>query len=90
MIKAIAGVIILLLLSVGAYFTFQAGVDSERAEQAANRDKARKKDEKKVESVNKFKAKQKVITREKIKHIKQAVDPTGCADIPLVDMGFRL
>lgn len=90
MIKAVASVIILLLLAVGAYFTFQAGVDAERAEQAANREAAREKDSKKVEKVNKFKEKQKVVIREKIKYIKTAPDPTGCADIPLVDMGFGL
>lgn len=90
MIKVVARVVVLSLLAIGAYFIFQAGVDSERAEQAKNKEKTRKKGEVKVEKVIDFKEKQKVIIREKIKYIKQAPDPTGCADIPLVDMGFGL
>jgi len=90
MVKIIAVVVIMSMLGAAAYFIFEAGVDSERAEQAKNREIAREKDVKKVKKVTEFKQKQKVIYREKIKYIKQVVDPTGCADIPLVDMGFGL
>ena len=85
-----SGLVITALLGAGLYFTFQAGVDSERAEQAANRDKEAKKDEKKVETIIKYKEKIKVVYRDKIKRIKVAQDSTGCADVKLIDMGFGL
>ena len=90
MIKAVAAVVILSMLGIAAYFIFQAGVDSERSEQAKNKEIARKKDRKKVETFNEYKAKLKATYEKRIKDIKTAKDPTGCADIPLVDMGFGL
>ena len=85
-----SGLVILALLAGGAWFSYRSGVNHERAEQAANRDKEAKKDEKKVEKVIQYKEKIKVVYRDKIKRIKVAQDPTGCADVKLTDMGFGL
>jgi len=85
-----SGLVILALLAGGAWFSYKSGVNHERAEQAANRDKEAKKDEKKVEIVIKYKEKLKVVYRDKIKIIKTASDSTGCADTKLIDMGFGL
>jgi len=89
-LKLVVGVIIIAALMGGAWFSYNSGVNHERAEQAANRDKEAKKDEKKVEAVIKYREKIKVVYRDKIKRIKVAQDLTGCADVKLIDMGFGL
>jgi len=83
-----SGLIILALLAGGAWFSYKSGVNHERAEQAANREKEAKKDEKKVEAVIKYKEKLKTIYKEKIKYVKTANDKTGCLDADLRDIGL--
>ena len=85
-----AAIAIMGLLGAGVWFTYNAGISHERAEQAANREKEAKKDEAKVEKVIEYRDKIKVIYRDKIKLIKSAKDTTGCADTKLTDMGFSL
>lgn len=78
-----------LLIAIG-WFSYNAGQDSIRAEIARTEQKAKVADAGKVEQVIKYKEKIKVVYRDKVIKIKQAKDITGCADVKLTDMGFRL
>lgn len=53
-------------------------------------DQAEVKDKESVKEVIKWREKEKVVFRDKVKKIYIAQDPTGCADTKLTDMGFGL
>jgi len=90
MVKLIAAIVIMSMLGAAAWFIFEAGVDSCKAKKLESLGKELKADEKKVEYIIQYKDKIKVVYRDKVKLITEAKDPTGCADVKLVDMGFRL
>lgn len=69
---------------------YEAGYNAHKAEISDNKDKADKKDKIAVKEIIKWRDKEKVIFRDKVKYIKIAQDPTGCADTKLTDMGFGL
>lgn len=53
-------------------------------------DKAEEKDKKAIETIIKWRTKEKKIYVNKIKYIDAVKDTTGCADTKLIDMGFSL
>lgn len=71
-----------------SYFMYDKGIDTERARQAVLIEEAKNEERVKVEEVIKYRDKIKVVYRDRIKKIKVAQDPTGCADTTLGDMGF--
>ena len=88
---------VIILISVVAgilWGVFEAGHSSgytlHKTEIADNKDDADKADQGKVKTVIKWRIKEKVKYRDKIKYIRTAEDPTGCADTLLSDMGFGL
>lgn len=86
----IGSIAVVVIIAVTAWFSFNAGVNSCIAKQAEDRTEAIETDKEKVKEVIKYKTKIKVVTRDKIKYIKQVQDKTGCADVKLTDMGFGL
>lgn len=79
---------VLAVIAVTAYFGYQAGADSIRADLADALAKAGELENKKVNEVIKWKEKEKVVYRDRIQKIKVAADPTGCLDTDLRDVGL--
>ena len=69
---------------------WKQGYNAHKAEVADVKDDADAKDKKSVKEIIKWREKEKVIYRDKIKKIYIAKDATGCADVKLIDMGFGL
>lgn len=69
---------------------YDAGYNAHKAEVTDAKDDAEDKDTSAVKEVIKWRDKEKVIYRDKIKYIKAAKDTTGCADTKLTDMGFSV
>ena len=89
-VKIIA-LFILLTLFAGTYLAGRsAGYNECVAENAAEKDAADAEDAASVKEIIKWRDKEKVIYRDKVKKIYLAQDPTGCADTKLTNMGFGL
>lgn len=67
-----------------------AGYNNCQKELKDSEDEAEAEDKADVKEIIKWREKEKVIYRDKIKKIYLAKDSTGCADIKLIDMGFGL
>ena len=72
------------------YQVDMGGYNRHKAEVADTKDEAEEGDKKAVETVIKWRTKEKVIFRDKIKKIYVAKDATGCLDTKLIDMGIGL
>jgi hypothetical protein len=72
------------------YFVYQSGIDSCRADIALLNAVETGKEKEKVKTIVEYKEKIKVVYRDKIQEYKKVVDPTGCADVKLIDMGFSV
>ena len=70
--------------------SFDQGYATHKSETADDKDEAEESDKKDVETVIKWRIKEKVIFRDKIKKIYIAKDATGCLDTKLIDMGIGL
>lgn len=69
---------------------WQQGYDARSAEvaEAVNSESERQRNQ--VKTIIKWREKEKVVYRDRIKRIRETIDKTGCADTRLVDMGFGL
>lgn len=86
---------VLILALIGfikwAHYTVDmGGYNRHKSEVADIKDDAVAKDKIAVKEVIRWREKEKVIYRDKIKKIYIAKDATGCADVKLTDMGFGL
>lgn len=88
--KLIIVLAIIGLLKWGHHQVYQQGYNAHKAEVADLKDEADEEGKADVKTVIKWRTETKVEYRDKIKYIKLAQDPTGCADTKLSDMGFRL
>lgn len=77
------GALVVLLggLGVGGYVLYKAGADSVRANLAAQIEQYRDTQRRLVERLEESNAKERIVTREKIKVVRQVVD--NCADNPI-------
>ena len=90
-------IVIIVLISVVAgigWAIYEAG-DSNgynrcQKEIKDSNDAAEEEDKADVKEIIKWRTKEKVIYRDKIKFIRSVKDDTGCADVKLTDMGFGL
>jgi len=82
---AIALIGLSLLITTVGWFSYKAGVNSEIAAGAKIIAKYQDKQRKMVAELEQAKLKREVIYRDKIKVIKHAVDPSGCADVDAPD-----
>lgn len=92
--KLIVIIILIAVVSGVLWGVYEAG-DSNgynrcQKELKDSEDEAEAKDKESVKTVIKWREKEKVIYRDKIKYIENVQDPTGCADVKLTDMGFGL
>lgn len=78
------------ILSAGGYFVWKAGYNAHAKETSDIKDAADKEDKSDVKTIIKWREKEKVVYRDKIKYIDSVEDPTNCADVKYTDMGFRL
>ena len=69
---------------------YQQGWDAHKATISDVKDEAAKEDKADVKTIIKWREKEKVVYRDKIEYIDSVKDTTGCADVKLVDMGFKL
>ena len=69
---------------------YDAGYDAHKAEVADAKDESDSEDQKDVKTVIKWRTKEKVVYRDKVKKIYLKPDSTGCRDTKLVDMGISL
>jgi len=69
---------------------YNQGYNAHKAEVADIKDESVKDDVADVKTIIKWREKEKVVYRDKIKYIDSVKDATGCADIKLTDMGFRV
>lgn len=76
---------IALLITVVGWFSYKAGVNSEIAAGAKIISDYQNKQRKMVEELEQAKANREIVYRDKIKIIKEAVDPSGCADTNVPD-----
>lgn len=90
-------IVIIILISViagigwGLYEAGKsAGYNICQKEIKDSNDEAEEEDKESVKEIIKWRTKEKKIYVDKIKYIKLAEDPTGCADTKLTDMGFGL
>jgi uncharacterized membrane protein YvbJ len=80
--------ILAVLIMIGAFFTgYKAGNDSCKADQVEAVEEADKQEKAKVKEIIKWKEKQKVVYRERIKYIKTA-PKNECLDADLRDLGL--
>lgn len=76
------------VIGITAYFSYQAGGDSVKAEAAKAMAIASVTENKKVKEVIKWKEKTRVVYRDRVQKIKVAADPSGCLDMDLRDVGL--
>lgn len=67
---------------------YTAGADAVTAAYAASLAAEVKKEQADVKEIIKWKERQVIVYRDKIKEIKIAADPSGCIDLPLSDVGL--
>lgn len=67
---------------------YTAGADAVTAAYGAANAAAAEKEREDVKEVIKWKEKRVIVYRDRIKEVKVAVDPTGCLDTPLPDVGL--
>ena len=77
----------ILLIAVG-YFSYNAGADSIRAEMIEAVADAESREKVVVKEVIKWKEKERIVYRDKVKTIRMAADPTGCLDSDLRSVGL--
>lgn len=74
-----------------AHYTVDiGGYNRHKAEMSDSKDANDKKEDKQIDTLIGKKAGLKKDFKKKEKKIEKAKDPTGCADVKLIDMGFRL
>ena len=76
-------------ISATGYFAYSAGIDHERAKNANAIDKEKAVQLERIAELEKQKAKVAIVYREKIKVVREVVDPTGCADSDMPDDLFK-
>ena len=69
---------------------YDAGYNAHKAEIADAKDASEETDKAAVKTIIKWREKEKVVFRDKIKFIRSVKDATGCADVKFTDMGFGL
>jgi len=86
---------VLILALIGfikwAHYTVDmGGYNRHKSEVADIKDAAVAKDKEDIRTIIKWREKEKVVYRDKIKFIDRVKDTTGCADVKYTDMGFGL
>ena len=90
MLNLIKLLIVSTIIAGVAWFMYKSGYNACDAEYKTAAVNAVADDQKKIKTIIEYRDKIKVVYRDKIKQIEETTDPTGCADIKLTDMGFRL
>ena len=87
----IVAFLVLLSMFAGTYYAGRnAGYNECQSEILESTNEAEEEDQQSVREIIKWREKEKKVYVDKIKYIRLAKDPTGCADTKLTDMGFGL
>jgi hypothetical protein len=89
-IYLIIAVIVIGFIKWGHTQVWEQGYNAHKSEISDIKDDAVKEDKADVKTIIKYRDREKVVYRDKIKYIDSVKDTTGCADTKLTDMGFGL
>ena len=89
-VYAFLAVVLIAFIKWGHGEVYDQGWNAHKATVSDIKDEAVEEDKADIKTIIKWREKEKVVYRDKIKYIDSVEDTTGCADVKLTDMGFRL